>query len=77
MIRWKNYKEDSIAYKIKKYFELNTIQNMMLFKYDEDAKEVLVSRRHLMYLLSLTNDVETLKDYNFKIVDKNDILCKE
>lgn len=77
MIRWKSYKEDSIAYKIKKYFELNTIQNMMLFKYDKATKEVLVSKQHLMFLLSLTNDVETLKDYNFKIVDKNDILYKE
>lgn len=63
-------RKDSIAHKIKNYFEVGTIQNSMLFKYDEKKDEVLVSKEILMYLLSLENDIEKLKSYKMKIVDK-------
>ena len=56
--------------KIKNYFEVGTIQNSMLFKYDEKKDEVLVSKEMLMYLLSLENDIEKLKSYKMRIVDK-------
>ena len=63
-------RKDSIAHKIKNYFEVGTIQNSMLFKYDEKKDEVLVSKEILIYLLSLENDIEKLKSYKMKIVDK-------
>ena len=63
-------RKDSIAHKIKNYFEVGTIQNSMLFKYDEKKDEILVSKEILMYLLSLENDIEKLKSYKMKIVDK-------
>lgn len=66
-------KEDSIAHKIKSYFELNTIQNKLLFNYDRKNKKFLISKKHVMYLLSLCNDVETMKDYDMEIVECNDI----
>lgn len=66
-------KEDSIAHKIKSYFELDTIQNKLLFKYDRESKKLLLSKKHIMYLLSLCNDVETLKNYNMELVDEIDI----
>ena len=63
-------KEDSIAHKIKSYFELDTLQNKMLFKWDKDKKKLLISKKHIMYLISLCNDVETLKSYDMEIVDE-------
>ena len=63
-------KEDSIAHKIKNYFELDSIQNKMLFKWDKEKKKLLISKKHIMYLISLCNDVETLKDYDMEIVDE-------
>lgn len=66
-------KQDSIAHKIKSYFELETITNCMLFKYDGEREKVLVSKRQLIYLLSLCNDIEQLKDYDMEIVDNIDI----
>ena len=62
-------KQDSIAQKIKSYFEPQTITNMMLFKYNEETKKVSVSKRQLIYLLSLCNDIEQLKEYDFEIVE--------
>lgn len=70
-------KDDSIAHKIKSYFEIDTLQNRLLFKYDFDRKKLLISKKHIMYLLSLCNDIETLTDYDMEIVDKNDILMQE
>lgn len=67
---WEELRKDSIAHKIKNYFEVGTIQNSMLFKYDEKKDEVLVSKEILMYLLSLENDIEKLKSYKMKIVEK-------
>ena len=66
-------KQDSLAHKIKSYFELDTIQNKLLFKYDKKNGKLLISKKHIMYLLSLCNDVETLKNYDMKIVECNDI----
>jgi hypothetical protein len=66
-------KQDSIAHKIKSYFEIDTITYRMLFKYDSERKKVLVSKRQLIYLMSLCNDVEQLQDYNMEIVDNIDI----
>ena len=63
-------KEDSIAHKIKNYFELDSIQNKMLFKWDKEKKKLLISKKHIMYLISLCNDVETLKSYDMEIVDE-------
>ena len=63
-------KEDSIAHKIKNYFELDSIQNKMLFKWDKEKKKLLISKKHIMYLISLCNDVETLNDYDMEIVDE-------
>lgn len=63
-------KEDNIAHKIKNYFELDSIQNKMLFKWDKEKKKLLISKKHIMYLISLCNDVETLKDYDMEIVDE-------
>lgn len=73
----KNCKADSIAHKIKSYFDQETITNRMLFKYDSEQKKVLVSKRQLIYLLSLCNDVEQLKDYDMEIVDNIDIFKEE
>lgn len=69
----KKCKEDSIAHKIKSYFDQENITNHMLFKYDKDRKKLLVSKHQLIYLLSLCNDIEILKDYDMEIVDKIDI----
>lgn len=69
----KKCKEDSIAHKIKSYFEVGNVTNMMLFKYNDETKKVEVSKKHLIYLLSLCNDIETLKDYDMEIVDKIEI----
>ena len=70
-------KQDSIAHKIKSYFELDTITNNMMFKWDNENKKLLVSRKIVMYLLSLCNDVELNNDYNMEIVEKIDIFNKE
>ena len=66
-------KQDSIAHKIKSYFECGTITNKMLFKWDNEKKKVLVSRKHLIYLLSLCNDAETLRNYDMEIVECNNL----
>lgn len=73
LIQCDKCKQDSIAHKIKSYFEVNTITNRMLFKYDYECEKVLVSKRQLIYLLSLCNDIEQLKDYDMEIVDNIDI----
>mgnify|MGYP003295716489 CR=1 FL=1 len=69
-----NCKEDSIAHKIKAYFECRTIQNEMLFNWDDKNKKLLVSKFQLMYLLSLCNDIEIANDYDMELVDKIDII---
>lgn len=66
-------KQDSIAHKIKSYFEHRTITNMMLFKWDDTGKKLLVSRKQLIYLLSLCNDIEILQNYDMEIVDEINI----
>ena len=70
----KELKEDSIAHKIKNYFELGTYQNSMLFKYDEESKKLLVSKAQLEYLLSLCNDAECQANYDMEIVDEIKII---
>lgn len=70
-------KNDSIAHKIKSFFELETIQNRLLFKYDFEKGKLLISKKHIMYLLSLCNDIETLNNYDMEIVDEIDIFKKE
>ena len=65
----KELQEDSIAHKIKNYFELDTLQQKMLFKWDSENKELLISRRCIMYLLTLCNDAEQFRNYKMKIVD--------
>lgn len=70
-------KNDSIAHKIKSFFELDTIQNRLLFKYDFEKSKLLISKKHIMYLLSLCNDIETLNNYDMEIVDEIDIFKKE
>ena len=66
-------KSDSIAHKIKSYFDSDTITNHMLFKWDKERNKLLVSKHQLIYLLSLCNDIENLRDYEMEIVDKIDI----
>ena len=67
-------KKDSIAHLIKSFFELDTIENRMLFKWDEKNKKILISKRHIIYLLSLCNSIETLQNYDMEIVDNADFL---
>lgn len=73
----KKCKADSIAHKIKSYFDSGTITNHMLFKWDKERNKLLVSKHQLIYLLSLCNDIENLRDYDMEIVDKIDIFNKE
>lgn len=70
----KELKEDSIAHKIKNYFELGTLQQKMLFKWDSKQEKLFVSKKTLMYLLSLCNDVEQNRNYEMEIIDKIDVL---
>ena len=70
-------KNDSIAHKIKSYFELDTIQNKLLFKYDFDKSKLLISKKHIIYLLSLCNDAETTQNYDMEIVDEINIFEKK
>lgn len=72
----KELREDSIAHKIKNYFELGTYQNSMLFKYDEENKKLLVSKKQLMYLASLCNDTECQTDYDMEIVDEIKVIVQ-
>lgn len=66
-------KEDSIAHKIKSFFEQGYISNMIMFKYDEDTKKLKVSKKALMHCLRLCNSAELLNDYEMELVDSNDI----
>lgn len=73
----KECKADSIAHKTASFFDKTTINNKILFKWDNKNKKLLVSKTALMYLLSLQSDVEILQDYDMEIVEKIDFRKKE
>ena len=68
---FKELKEDSVAHKIKDYFTLGTIENKMMFEWDNEHKYLLVSKKSLMYILTLCNSAERIKNYNMKLVKDN------
>ena len=72
----KECKADSIAHKISSFFDRESVNNALLFKWDKANKKLLVSKTALMYLLALQNDVEILQDYNMEIVEKIDFRNK-
>lgn len=72
----KDCKADSIAHKISSFFDITTVNNNLLFKWDKENKKLLVSKTALMYLLTLQNDVELLNDYDMEIVEKIDFRNK-
>lgn len=65
----KECKADSIAHKIRSFFDIETVNNKLLFKRDKENKKLLVSKTALMYLLTLQNDVELLNDYDMEFVE--------
>ena len=67
-------KEDSIAHLIKSYFELDSIHNKELFKYDDNAKKILVSKKALNHLLKLCGAELLEHNFDFELVDDIKVL---
>ena len=67
-------KEDSIAYLVKSYFELDSIHNKELFKYDDDTKKILVSKKALNHLLKLCGAELLEHNFDFELVDDIKVL---
>lgn len=69
-------KQDSIAHEIKSYFEIDNINQRLLFKYDHEKEKLLISKKVLHHLLTLCNSVEITKNYDMELVEENDIWMK-
>ena len=69
----KECKADSIALKISSFFDRESVNSALLFKWDRATKKLLVSKTALRHLLALQNDVEILQDYDMEIVEKIDL----
>ncbi len=67
-------KEDSIAYLVKSYFELDSIHNKELFEYDDDTKKILVSKKALNHLLKLCGAELLEHNFDFELVDDIKVL---
>ncbi len=69
----KQCKEDSVAHKIKSFFDTNNIESKLLFKWDKETKKVLISKKALMHLLTICNSFELTQDYDMEVVDRNEL----
>ena len=67
-------KGDSIAHLVKSYFELDSIHNKELFKYNENTKKILVSKKALNHLLRLCGAELLEHNFDFELVDEIKVL---
>lgn len=68
-------KNDSIAHLIKDYFTLGTISNNEMFTYEQG--KILVSKKALRHLLTLTGLQLLEHNTDFEFVDEINILQKK
>lgn len=67
-------RQDSIAHEIKHHFEYEYVQNKLLFKWDEKGEKMLISKKQLNHIIRLCNSMETVRDYDFELIDEIKIL---